>query len=65
MANQKLKPVVAGTPSGYIIRWTCPECYTENIIINRTPGEFFKAARESTCKKCRKRSVVSTTRFNK
>ena len=50
MAKQSLKSVIMGTRSGYVIRWTCPVCYTENVIVNRTPSEFFKASRDSSCR---------------
>lgn len=65
MASPSLKTVVAGTPSGYIIRWTCPACSAENTIVNRSPGEFFKPARDATCRTCRKRSTISTPGFHK
>ncbi|HVP95897.1 hypothetical protein [Methanoregula sp.] len=65
MAKQALKSVVVGTHSGYIIRWTCPLCYSDNVIINRTPAEFFKASRDSSCRQCRKRSTIATPCFHK
>ncbi|MDD1701869.1 MAG: hypothetical protein LUQ31_02665 [Methanoregula sp.] len=60
MAKLSLKSVIAGTRSGYVIRWTCPDCHAENVIINRTPAEFFKASRDSSCRHCRKRSTIAT-----
>ena len=31
-----------GTRAGYIIRFTCPSCLTENAIINKTPKDFYR-----------------------
>ena len=60
MIQPSLKPQIQGTRTGYVIRFTCPACHTENTIVNKTPREHFRATRDATCKQCRKRSTVLT-----
>ncbi|MCK9580769.1 MAG: hypothetical protein M0Q92_10025 [Methanoregula sp.] len=60
MTTQFHKPEITGTRTGYVIRFTCPLCATENIIINKTPRDHFKEARDASCKDCRKRFSIRT-----
>ncbi|MGB7788128.1 hypothetical protein [Methanoregula sp.] len=60
MTKNFLKPEVTGTRTGYVIRFTCPICSAENVIVNKTPRDHFKEARDASCTKCRKRSSVVT-----
>ncbi|MGB9176349.1 MAG: hypothetical protein WCB46_06385 [Methanoregula sp.] len=60
MKNLSIKPEIAGTRSGYVIRFTCPQCNAENHIVNKTPRDHYKLAREAACTCCRKRCVVTT-----
>ena len=64
MIQRLLKPQIQGTRTGYVIRFTCPACHTENAIVNKTPREHFRATRDATCKQCRKRSTVLTPGIN-
>jgi transcription elongation factor Elf1 len=60
MKNHSVKPEIPGTRSGYVIRFTCPQCNAENSIVNKTPRDFYKAAHEAACARCRKRCRVLT-----
>ena len=60
MKNQSVKPEIAGTRSGYVIRFTCPLCNAENSIVNKTPRDHYKLTRDAACSRCRKRSTVTT-----
>nr|WP_319375445.1 hypothetical protein [uncultured Methanoregula sp.] len=60
MKEQSKKPEVNGTRAGYIIRFTCPSCSSENIIVSRSPRDHFKERRDASCSSCRKRSSVFT-----
>jgi len=60
MKNHSVKPEIAGTRSGYVIRFTCPVCHAENSIVNKTPRDHYKVARDATCHHCKKRCVVIT-----
>jgi transcription elongation factor Elf1 len=60
MKNNSVKPEIAGTRSGYVIRFMCPQCNAENHIVNKTPRDHFKVARDASCTRCRKRYVVTT-----
>ncbi len=60
MTKLSKRPEILGTRTGYVIRFTCPQCETENLIVNKTPRDHFKETRDSTCKYCRKRSTVLT-----
>jgi|GEM_PF-5353063 len=59
--RERLKnPEIAGTRTGYVIRFTCPACMNENIIISKIPRDHFKERRDASCRYCRKRSTVLT-----
>jgi len=60
MKNHSVKPEVAGTRSGYVIRFTCPLCNAENSIVNKTPRDHYKVSRDAGCHTCKKRCVVLT-----
>lgn len=60
MREQLKKKGILGTRTGYVIRFTCPACTTENIIINKTPRDHFKESRDANCQKCRKRFAILT-----
>jgi transcription elongation factor Elf1 len=60
MKNNSKKPEITGTRSGYVIRFTCPVCNAENSIVNKTPRDHYKAARDAACHTCKKRCVVTT-----
>jgi hypothetical protein len=60
MKNNSAKPEIAGTRSGYVIRFTCPLCNAENSIVNKTPRDHYKLTRDAACSRCRKRSTVTT-----
>ena len=64
MIQHSLKPEITGTRTGYVIRFTCPVCRTENTIINKTPRDHFRDTRDATCKQCRKRCTVLTPGTN-
>ncbi len=59
------KPEITGTRTGYVIRFTCPLCHAENFIVNKTPKDHYKEARDASCAQCRKRSRVLTPRTNR
>jgi transcription elongation factor Elf1 len=58
------KPEIPGTRSGYVIRFSCPLCAAENVIINKTPRDHFKESRIAPCTQCRKRFTVVTPHMN-
>jgi hypothetical protein len=60
MIKPTLKQTVIGTRSGYVIRFTCRECNTENSIVYNTPKEFYKESRDGRCSRCRTRYTVLT-----
>jgi transcription elongation factor Elf1 len=60
MIKNSLKPEIPGTRSGYVIRFTCPACSTENAIVNKSPRDHYKATRDAACKQCKKRSRIIT-----
>jgi hypothetical protein len=64
MTKNFQKPEVMGTRTGYVIRFMCPSCSAENVIVNKTPRDHFKEARDASCTKCRKRSSVVTPYAN-
>ena len=64
MINNSVKPTVIGTRSGYVIRFTCPDCNKENTIVFNMPKAFYKESRDGTCSKCRKRFTVLTPGHN-
>ncbi len=60
MAKNLCKPELMGTRNGYEIRFTCPDCHTDNAIINKCPKDYYKKSRDATCKQCRKRATIIT-----
>lgn len=64
MKQNIIKPEIRGTRSGYVIRFTCPGCSSENIIICRMPKDYFRETHEAGCKKCRQRLTVLTPYHN-
>jgi hypothetical protein len=60
MIKNSVKPEIPGTRSGYVIRFTCPECSTENAIVNKSPRDHYKETRDAACKQCKKRSRIIT-----
>lgn len=60
MTKQSTKPEIMGTRTGYVIRFTCPVCTTENLIVNKTPRDHYKETRDASCTKCRRRSTILT-----
>ncbi len=60
MMKNSVKPSVIGTRSGYVIRFTCPNCHNENSIIYNMPKSYYKDSRDGTCAKCRKHFMVLT-----
>jgi len=53
-------PEVRGTRTGYVIRYTCPACIIESIIVNTSPRDHFKSERTVSCRHCRARITVLT-----
>jgi len=60
MIKNTTKPEIMGTRAGYVIRFTCPLCHTENAIINKSPRDHYKKTRDAACMHCRKRSIIVT-----
>jgi hypothetical protein len=60
MTTQSSHLDILGTRTGYVIRYTCPTCAAESIIVNKTPRDHFKDARVVSCKHCRTRLTVLT-----
>jgi len=60
MTKQSKRPEIVGTRTGYVIRFTCPQCAAENLIVNKTPRDHFKETRDASCTHCRTRSTVLT-----
>jgi transcription elongation factor Elf1 len=60
MIHHSVKPEIAGTRSGYVIRFTCPLCHAENTIVNKTPRDHYKESRDAACTRCKKRFAVTT-----
>ncbi len=60
MTNNVLKHELTGTRIGCEIRFTCPGCQTENVIVNRSPKDHYKRSRDATCKQCKARATVLT-----
>ena len=44
-----------GIGSNNVIRFTCPDCNTQNAITCRMPKDFFRATRDANCRGCRTR----------
>lgn len=53
-------PEIRGTRTGYVIRFTCPACAAESVIVNTIARNHFKNSRAATCRKCGKRLTVLT-----
>jgi transcription elongation factor Elf1 len=64
MIKHSVKPEISGTRSGYVIRFTCPLCNSENSIVNKTPRDHYKEIRDASCSHCRKHITVVTSRLN-
>ncbi len=60
MKSLKSYPEVRGTRTGYVIRFTCPSCIAESIIVSNSPRDHFKNARDVSCRHCRTRITVLT-----
>ena len=60
MKTLKAFPEARGTRTGYVIRYTCPTCIAENIIVSNSPRDHFKAERTVSCRNCRARVTVQT-----
>jgi len=60
MRERKKNPEINGTRAGYVIRFTCPACTAENIIITKTPRDHYKESRDASCRICRARSTILT-----
>jgi len=60
MTKNNQKQEIMGTRTGYVIRFTCPSCTAENIIVNKTPRDHYKETRDASCTRCRIRSTILT-----
>jgi len=60
MKKPSIKPEIAGTRSGYVIRYTCPVCNAENSIVNKTPRDHYNVSRDAACPHCKKQCAVIT-----
>jgi hypothetical protein len=60
MMKNLVKPTVFGTRSGYIIRFTCPNCLKENSIMYNMPKAYYKESRDGTCRQCKNHYTVLT-----
>ena len=60
MTIQKPYPEIRGTRTGYVIRYTCPLCTTESIIVSKIARDHYRKARDVSCRHCRKRLTVLT-----
>ncbi len=60
MRQNTVRPEVRGTRSGYVIRYTCPACATENIIVCKMPRDYYRETHEANCRHCRNRLTVLT-----
>lgn len=49
---------------GYVIRFTCPSCSAENVIVSKTPMDHFRETHRASCKRCRKRVTILTPYAN-
>jgi transcription elongation factor Elf1 len=65
MTKHSVKHKISGTRSGYVIRFTCPQCNGENSIVNKTPRDHYKETRDASCLFCKKHSTVITPRMDK
>jgi hypothetical protein len=60
MIQHSLKPEITGTRTGYVIRFTCPVCHTENAMVSKTPKDHSRETRDGTCERCRNRITIVT-----
>jgi transcription elongation factor Elf1 len=60
MKTQIPYPEIRGTRAGYVIRFTCPSCATEGIIVSRIARDHFRNSRVATCRHCRTHLTVLT-----
>ncbi|MFZ0005293.1 hypothetical protein [Methanoregula sp.] len=60
MSAQKSYPEIKGTRAGYVIRFTCPSCAAESIIVNKMPQDHFRNTRVVSCRHCKTRLTVLT-----
>ncbi|MGA2104322.1 MAG: hypothetical protein ABSG06_02910 [Methanoregula sp.] len=60
MSAQKSYPEIKGTRAGYVIRFTCPSCAAESIIVNKMPQDHFRSTRVVSCRHCKTRLTVLT-----
>jgi hypothetical protein len=60
MSTQKSYPEIKGTRAGYVIRFTCPSCAAESIIVNKMPQDHFRKTRVVSCRHCKTRLTVLT-----
>jgi transcription elongation factor Elf1 len=60
MTKNALKPEIMGTRAGYVIRYACPACASENIVITKTAKDHFKETHFASCKKCGERLTILT-----
>jgi len=60
MMKSSVKPTVVGTRSGYVIRFTCPDCFKENSITYNMPKAYYHVSRDGTCAQCRQHFTVLT-----
>ncbi|HXX55400.1 MAG TPA: hypothetical protein VEI81_04840 [Methanoregula sp.] len=58
MSKHIVKPVIMGIGSNNVIRFTCPDCNTQNAITCRMPKDFFRATRDANCRGCRTRFTI-------
>ncbi len=60
MKQNTIRQEIRGTRSGYVIRFTCPGCASENIIVCRMPRDYFRTIHDASCKNCRQRLKILT-----
>ena len=60
MTTLKSQTEVQGTRAGYVIRYTCPSCAAESIIVNKIARDHFKKIHTASCRHCRTRLVILT-----
>ena len=65
MKQKSIRPEIKGTRSGYVIRFTCPGCASENIIICKMPKDYFRNTHDASCKHCGQRLTILTPYNNK
>ncbi|HSA38677.1 MAG TPA: hypothetical protein P5013_07305 [Methanoregula sp.] len=60
MKHQISFPDIRGTRTGYVIRFTCPTCSSESVIVSKTPRDHFRETRVVSCRHCRTHLTVLT-----